>query len=322
MEKLVFTVPLFPGWYESWLDQQLDWQIEQDSEYFANESESNTGLPEQIRLDDSDVCNLYYCKAEFGEYREARNIEWLAALADVIRESTMPLTEGQDISEFSQEEKWQVALYALAESMTYESMSSPRYYNFESDRLFAYGNAKAFRAMLALARNEHNRDAWEDFIKARHSSYDGFYSHYPNTDSDWPEDIAGFDHNHLASLFLFALQQADAWTNANQVAEEVTESMLYEEDSAFYQHVQLGDAPMIEAQGVKLAEWLESDLCDYEESPEDSPALAWLAANPDSDVVKAATEHDSATLGAAWRAIDESPERIDSRCPATGELPL
>ncbi len=320
MEKTVFVMPLFPGWYCSVLDQQLDWEIERDSEYYANESDSNLQYPDKIRATEMQICDSYY-SADFAVYREAVNAQWLDALAECIKEETLdPARCADSIEDMRQDEKFSLALYALADSMSVETMTSPRYYNFETDRLFVYGSAKAFAAMLALARNEHNREAWEKMISERHSSRDGFHSHYPNTDERWPDSLDDFDHNHLSTLFLFALQQADRWTSADQLTSEVTESLIYEENTAFYQHIQLGDSTLCEIQGENLAQWVADELIEFEGDESESPALKWVADNPDSDVYKAACEHDAETMREAREAWERISDGLPVRCDATPDM--
>jgi hypothetical protein len=320
MEKSVFVMPLFPGWYSSILDSQLDWEIERDSEYYANESESNLQYPEKIRATELQICDSYY-GVDFSDYRQAVNAQWLETLAECIRDETLdPERYADDIESMGQDEKFGLALYALADSMAVESMTSPRYYNFETDRLFVYGNSKAFAAMLALARNEHNRDAWQKMIRERHSSRSGFISHYANTDSEWPESIDDFDHNHLATLFLFALQQADRWDSADQLVEQVTESLLYDENRAFYDHVQIGDSALAEIHAENLTEWLESDMCEYEGDESESPALKWLYANLDSPAVIKARESDADLISKAMRVYGETLAGITPRCNETPDM--
>lgn len=330
-ESVVFHVSGFPGWYGSWLDSQLDSEIERDCEYIATEKDSrysaddpsaNYNFPEALKLSESDVSNLYY-GLTFCDYREARNVEWLESLAQTLTEDCEGTGGGDRLESF-----WRVAVCALGYSLKYESMSSPREYNFTTDRLFAFGRLQAFRVMLRLARRPEYRDAWRAAVKARHSSYSGFISHYSNDSDSWGEDVRELDHNQLATLFAFALQCCEVWPAGSgrrgrdsweQVNDSICDAMLNAEDSAFYQHCQIGDSAIAEARGVKLCEWLESER-EGGQFFEESAALAWLASNPDSDVVTAAREHDSEVMRAAAEAIAARGESLAIRCDKTPDM--
>lgn len=353
-ESVVFQVSGFPGWYHSWLDQALDSEIEQecyylasekDSKYYADDPDANFNFPEKLKLDESDVSDAYYSQS-FCAYREARNREWLDTLIDVIGDEFTGGFIWQGGARFlrpsvldkaaltDNESRWGIALTALAQSMRYESMSSPREYNFTTDRLFAYGRLQAFRVMLRLARRPENREAWRACVKARHSSRSGFSSFYSNDSTDldsWGAEIGDYDHNMLATLLAFALQASgqfatrrsgrgddSAWDYLN---DSICDAMLTGGDSAFYQHCQIGDSVLGEIRGRKLCEWLEGERLNYSgEWESDCEALKWIADNPDSDVVKAASEHDSGLIKAALEFIARDPEGFPSRCEKTPDM--
>ena len=327
-ESIVFQVPFFPGWYGSFLDQGLDHEIERDCEYiaterdskhYASEPDSNFNFPEALKLTESDVSDAYY-GLSFCAYREARNIEWLDSLAAVIEEEAgkhgRTLISKESLTD--NESRWQIALAALAASLKYESMSSPREYNFTTDRLFAFGRLQAFRVMLKLAREGENRLPWAAIVRERHSSRDGFHSWYPADASEWPDDIREFDHNHLATLLAFAIQQSGRWESADQLSDQITDQMIYEEDSAFWTHVRIGDSTIAEIRGRKLCEWLESESRD-DWGPE-CPALLWLAANPESPVTAAAIEYDGEVMRAAREALASFGEGLPLRCDKTPDM--
>jgi hypothetical protein len=342
-ESVVFHVSGFPGWYSSWLDQALDSEIEQDCDYVAREQDSkyyadnpaaNYNYPESLKVTESDMSDAYYSQASFCDYRRERNIEWLATLAETLTDECGGRLHLDKESLTSNESRWNAALAALADSLKYESMSSPREYNFTTDRLFAYGRLQAFRVMLRLARRPEYREAWGAFVESRHSSRSGFISHYSNDSTDpesWGRDIGEYDHNQLATLFAFALDSCEmfatrrlgrradsAWDDIN---DSICDAMLNGEDSAFYQHVQLGDSAIAEIRGRKLCEWIEGERLNYSGAWEsDCEALKWLAGNPDSDIVKAAREHDGDLIKAALEFIARDSEAFPPRCEKTPDM--
>ena len=87
-------------------------------------------------------------------------------------------------------------------------MTSPKYYNFETDRVFAYMPETTFKHILANYKTETLKKRIED----KFTSYDGFWSHYSNDLDTWLEDepIEDWDHNQLATLFeAFLLDHVD-----------------------------------------------------------------------------------------------------------------
>ena len=330
-ESVVFQVSGFPGWYGSWLDSELDHQIErdseyiangQDSEYYANDSAANFNFPEPLKLSESDVSDLYF-RQSFCEYREARNLDWLETLANELTDQCESAGDSR-LQTF-----WRVAVCALGYSLKYESMSSPREYNFTTDRLFAFGRLQAFRVMLRLARRPEYRDAWAAIVSDRHSSRDGFISFYDSDAESWGADIREYDHNQLATLFAFALESCGVWDCGgrrgndsawDRLNDSICESMLNTEDSAFHEHCQIGGLSIAAARGEKLCDWLETERDESGQWAADCESLVWLATNPDSDVVNAAREHDSALINAAIQTLALTREGITIPCDKTPDM--
>jgi len=87
--------------------------------------------------------------------------------------------------------------------LAFESMTSPSYYNFETDRIFAHID----RDTLAKIARAVSRDDLRAAIKARFTSRDGFISHYPSDLSDWPARLSDWDHNQIGTLLELYLDQ-------------------------------------------------------------------------------------------------------------------
>lgn len=84
--------------------------------------------------------------------------------------------------------------------LEFEEMTSPREYNFGTDRLFAKLNGADLAKMLRVLREVCNSSVWttrlDDKITEECTSRSGFISSYPNRISLWPR-IANWDHNHV-----------------------------------------------------------------------------------------------------------------------------
>lgn len=87
--------------------------------------------------------------------------------------------------------------------LKYQYMESPRYYNFETDRIFAHID----RDGLAMIARAVPRDALRKAIKERFTSRDGFISHYPARLADWPARLSDWDHNQIGTLLSVYLDQ-------------------------------------------------------------------------------------------------------------------
>lgn len=108
--------------------------------------------------------------------------------------------------------------------LIFDEMTSPREYNFSTDRLFATIPA----AQLHKIRREvEKHEAWPERIQDRFTSYDGFYSFYSNDYTDdvwtrpeldecqyevligfWVEEVQG--HN-LTDLGIDLIEQVNAY---------------------------------------------------------------------------------------------------------------
>lgn len=87
--------------------------------------------------------------------------------------------------------------------LRFESLTSPKYYNFETDRIFAHiDDTEVARLYDAV-----NHDDLRKLIRERFTSCSGFISHYPNTLESWGP-IDTWDHNQIGTLVeVYAIQE-------------------------------------------------------------------------------------------------------------------
>jgi len=93
-------------------------------------------------------------------------------------------------------------------SLVFEEMVSPRFYNFETDRIFASVSLQDLGRMLyAVYREPLDRKVREMF-----TSRSGFCSFYPNDTAKWPP-IDDWDHNHVGAILAAYADQiaSDDW---------------------------------------------------------------------------------------------------------------
>jgi hypothetical protein len=100
----------------------------------------------------------------------------------------------------SHEIKHEIQLY-------YEALDSPKYYNFETDRIFAkISNCDAVK-LLEFSKTKDNHETLRSIVLARFSHRSGFHSFYSNCVDVWLEKpIEHWDLNELSTLISVALR--------------------------------------------------------------------------------------------------------------------
>lgn len=106
------------------------------------------------------------------------NIDWGAVHNEYAKEYTEAFADEFDIK------------------VKFETLISPKYYNFETDRIFAYIELSEVKRLFELVPKE----VLERRIKANFTSRSGFISHYFNELSLWDTDLANWDHNQIGTL--------------------------------------------------------------------------------------------------------------------------
>lgn len=87
--------------------------------------------------------------------------------------------------------------------MRFESIHSPKYYNFSNDscNVVVDVDEKAISKYIY-----ENQSSFEDYLREKYTSYDGFNSRYSNRFADWEEDTQQFknysEDNHLLGSIL------------------------------------------------------------------------------------------------------------------------
>lgn len=169
--RVIVQIP-FAGLYNSIWEQELDSVHEREAEYFADERQAEDCVPEALRLDESTVNDLLH-----------RAADWSVAHLAIARAYTESFADAFDHKVFPD----------LA--LEFEGMRSPREYNFTTDRLFAWADVDALRALLESIDHK----AMDAVARERHTSRSGFISSY---DADWTSwgDVESWDHNQYETL--------------------------------------------------------------------------------------------------------------------------
>lgn len=81
--------------------------------------------------------------------------------------------------------------------LEFVEMTSPREYNFSTDRIFCTINKKDLKKIATALDTE----TMKDLVKSRFTSYDGFLSFYSNDINSWKEEkLEEWDYNELGTL--------------------------------------------------------------------------------------------------------------------------
>lgn len=163
---MIIQIP-FQGFYESWYSDALN---QEETGYLECYCEANN-VSDEVK--DKLADRIYtYC-----DYRAMRLV-----VCEKYVESF---------------ENWINEKCELSISLKFESMSSPREYNFSTDRIFCHISEEDVQALRDCLSYEELRAE----IKKRFTSYDGFISFYSNNIEEWvSKPLTEWDHNELGTL--------------------------------------------------------------------------------------------------------------------------
>lgn len=98
--------------------------------------------------------------------------------------------------------------------LEFESLVSPREYNFTTDRIFAYIPLREVRRLFKTVDSE----VFSDVVRENFTSRSGFVSSYPNNWADWPI-VPDWDHNHIGTLVTAYIRQQNGGKDMDQARE-------------------------------------------------------------------------------------------------------
>ena len=196
MNKLESTIP-FDGFYESFIsadiEHQMGQQIEWDCDlYDLNESE------EEILYNNYLSVNTSYFYNQIAEDYTNFYIEIL----------------NRRLKGFTLKAKFNL-------------FTSPREYNFETDRIFIEIEENHCIDFIKHIIKNYKKEL-EKKIQDRFTSRSGFYSYYENTLDLWTQDYSEWDHNQIGTCFeLFDLEEEDINYSLREYLSEVISENLY-----------------------------------------------------------------------------------------------
>lgn len=173
--KVNIELPFFPGFYESDLENSDTpyWAIKEELEYYQNECDTPC---KELTEDDLDF--------NYEQYREDVRNAWVDAWKDHAPEIVLSV-----------------------EGVT---MTSPRYYNFDTDRVYADVELREdwmdeMRHFIAL-----NYDWLQERIHKDWTSYDGFCSFMSNDVDEWPSYLfEEQDTRYISTMIGYMMYRAN-----------------------------------------------------------------------------------------------------------------
>src|SRR5574337_795111 len=170
----------FSGFYESYWSDAIDHEIEQLAEWKAEDEDED--------LDEDEIKTILNDSLDHAKARGLVAKAYVEAYENFVNEET-----------------------GLQIALDYESLSSPREYNFTTDRIFCTISAEDVQALW-----EYVDKAEFDKVCRKHlTSRSGFHSFYDPDYTTWGE-LEEWDHNQL-SMLLEALPECEDWVLAESM---------------------------------------------------------------------------------------------------------
>lgn len=287
-KPILLTVNLpFDGFYNSVYSDAIDREEESFVEYRCDGSNGESDVdyesywPAELQLDAGEYNDILMSVTDYRAAYQGIAESYVAAfdraagelLGLEIRDTRKRTvwTEGKPGLTYVKESYMRPSIRA-----TFESMDSPREYNFGTDRVYAYVPLTVMRELFRRAKAD-NFEALQSVLGERFTSYDGFISGYSNRVPEWlKKPLRDWDHNELGSLLIAALKLAgdDVTESRSEMREAVMYDVLESETYSDWERAvdwSKFETKRTEARAEKFAEWLDDDA---------EAATAWAAANP------------------------------------------
>ena len=169
MNKLESTIP-FDGFYNSYISSDIEHQIGQQIEWDSDMYDLNED--EQQVLEDS-----YLSVNRVSFYNEIAE-HYTDLYIDALNER----------------------LEGFTLNAKFNLLTSPREYNFETDRIFIDIERDHAIGFIKYTIKNYKKEL-ENKIKERFTSRSGFWSHYKNELDLWTQDYSEWDHNQIGTCF-------------------------------------------------------------------------------------------------------------------------
>ena len=191
MSKTIVNIPNFEGFYCSWIDDEINHIARSEAEYYAEEYDLSEDKQQEI---EESYCTQNYDKLEV-EICKTYIPHYFEAIEDEID-------------------------FQL--NASFESLTSPRFYNFETDRLFVeIDDIKITMLMNWIFNNKLER--LKEVVRDRFTPRSGYIPNYSNDLEAWGE-VDTWDYNQLGTALLVFV---DEYADFNYTLHESVSEVIY-----------------------------------------------------------------------------------------------
>lgn len=197
----------FSGFYESLYSGAIDDFVERDADHYEGEDKAERA-PE-LRLTAHDFAEAMNDALDYKAACKAIAESYTDAFSDIVGE-----------------------YIGLKLNLSMNTMTSPAYYNFETDKIFASIPWGVVKRLFIISKRDGHKTL-SDTIHNRHTSYDGFRSFYNNVLETWlAKPLDTWDYHELGTL-LRAVMALKGWTRDDNMDlyYRVTDDGAYQEIS-------------------------------------------------------------------------------------------
>ena len=196
MKKLETTIP-FEGFYNSFISADIENEIDSLTQYYSESYEFNDNEEQLLSNSFLSVNRSSF----YNEIAEDYTIFYINAL-------------NERLKGFKLKAKFNL-------------LTSPREYNFETDRIFIDIERDHAIDFIKYIIKNYKKEL-ENKIKERFTSRSGFWSHYKNGLDLWTKDYSEWDHNQIGTCFeLFDLEEEDIVYSLREYLSETISENLY-----------------------------------------------------------------------------------------------
>lgn len=190
MNRFSFELPFFPGFYESSLyssDTEY-WAIKEEVEYYTRDLREEHPEYQGITEDDLEF--------DYKAYEKDVMDAFIVAFKD--------------------------AAPNIVESVEFDELVSPKYYNFSTDRLFCWVTfSEDWKAVMRKFMDD-NYDLLKNHIREVWSSRDGFWSFTSNDVDEWYGKIFDEeDPTYIGIMLGYMMRFVDGRNIANEVSHTI-----------------------------------------------------------------------------------------------------
>lgn len=166
--KQTIESPIFPGFYETIISEGYS---DQDSEVEYLKEQGS--IPSDI-----DISNVDFTY-DYDSYKRDISIAYTDALAEHLED------------------------HDLAYNVEFESIISPKYYNYSTDRLFIDLEVNMPRINQVI---DENAEAFTKYLQDNYTSYDGYISFIENKPSLFADKLAALEPEYISVALRFCLE--------------------------------------------------------------------------------------------------------------------